>query len=282
MLTHALASAQAFLVCAVFIVAGSSKLLPGSIGLADVQTPLTRSLPASLVPAAWGALGVLELALALTGLVPISSQISLAASASLLTLFTSYQIWIARVGPGAPCGCFGAHLRETASAWTILRTGLLAVAAAGGAVLGGTSGTDRSALFLAGALAIAEGLLLASLSVSVRGRALALIRGSGQDCATVRVPLEVTLAALRRSEAWHRCLPNLANAEEVRDQWRAGCWRFISFNADFQGRAAIAVFAARVGDNRPEIRVAFVDQDSDVILASEESAGLVGATVPAT
>jgi hypothetical protein len=94
----------------------------------------------------------------------------------------------------------------------------------------------------------------------------------------VRVPLEVTLAMLRRSEAWHRWLPHLTNAEEVRDQWRAGCWRFISFNGDFQGRPAIAVFAARVGDNRPEIRVAFVDQDSDVILASEGSAGLVGAT----
>lgn len=273
MLMHGLAVAQAILVSVVFLVAGSSKLrVAGSSQLGDSAAMLRRLVPGSVVPLALGALGAIELALAGTGLVPISSRFSLAASAGLLTVFTGYQIWTVRVAPGTPCGCFGARTREAASRWTILRTGLLALAAAGGAALGGTSGANAVSLVLGLALAIAEAAALATFTENRSKRVLASIRKHDQDCATVRVPLETTLTVLRQSDAWRSWRRHLSDAEEIRDQWRSGCWRFVSFNADYHGRAAVAVFAARVGDKRSDVRAALVDRDSDVVLASAESA----------
>lgn len=283
MLTNTFSAAQAFLVSAVFLVAGGSKLWTRSAKLVEAETPLTRFLPPRVVPGVWGTLGALELGLAAAVVVPTTSQISLAVSAGLLMFFAALQSWIASVTPGAPCGCFGARAEEAVSKWTILRTGLLAVAAVGGAVTGGTSGADSSDVLRAIALASVEGVLLASCSATLRERALASIRSRQlvRDCATIRVPLEVTLAALRGSDAWGRWLPHLSEAEEVRDHWRSGCWRFVSFDADYQGRTAVAVFAARVLDRHPEIRVALVDGESDVVLASEGSTGPLGAATPA-
>lgn len=278
-MTNTLAAAQAFLVAAVFVIAAASKLRPGSAQIAAAETPLARSVPADILASAWSALAVLELALASAVLLPVSSRIGLAASAALLAIFTGYQVWIARVAPGAPCGCFGAKAGEAASRWTVIRAGSLAIVAAAGAAIGGTSGAGMSAVIGAVGLAGAEGLALASFSPSSRERALTLIRTRRfvRDCATTRVPLEVTLAALRRSDSWQRWLPHLSAAWEVRDHWRLGCWRFVSFDAQYQGRAAFAVFAARVLEKDPAVRVALVDVESDLVLASEGSAESVNA-----
>jgi hypothetical protein len=202
-LTNTLAAAQAFLVATVFVIAGTSKLRLGSARFAVTETPLARSLPPSILPALSAALGAFELGLAGAGFLPASSRIGLAASAALLTVFTGYQIWMTRVAPGAPCGCFGAHAREAASRLTILRTSLLAIAATGGAAAGGTSGTSLPVVAAAVALAGVEGLVLALLSANTRDRALALIRRQQlvPDCTTIRVPLEVTLAALQQANS---------------------------------------------------------------------------------
>lgn len=268
---HGVGVAQAILVSAVFLVAGSSKLQAGSAQLAGVATMLKRFLPTSVVPTGWGTLGALELALAGAALVPASSRFGLAASAGLLAIFVSYQVWIARAAPGTPCGCFGARTREVTSGATILRTGLLSVAAATGAVIGGTSGANPLSLMIGMAFAIAEGVALALLTMRPQAALASIRRGQEQDCATVRVPLDVTLAVLRRSDAWRRWRSHLSDAGEIRDQWRSGCWRFVSFNADYHGRAAVAVFAARVGDRRSDVRVALVDRESDVVSLPREA-----------
>jgi hypothetical protein len=127
------------------------------------------------------------------------------------------------------------------------------------------------------AFAFFELLILAALSPSIRKAMVRSLRlRTPADCATAVVPFEVTLAALRRSDVWQRWSPHLESAS-VRERWRSGCWRFVSFDARHQGQPAVAVFAVRVAFKDPAIRIAVVDEESDVVLASEGDLG--GATV---
>jgi hypothetical protein len=281
MLTTTFAAAQALLVTAVLAFAGASKLSLREGLDVGAEKPLERFLP-NMLAVAWIALGVLELALAPIALVPTLSRIGLVLASALFCAFVGYQMWALRAAPGAPCGCFGSRLHDPISRMTILRTGLLAIAAATGAAAGGTSVLTSSSVPGAVGLAFIELGVLALLVPSTREQAVRTIRlrRDGADCATAKVPIEVTLAALQHSDIWHRWSPHL-DTQNIRDRWRSGCWRFISYDANHRGRRAVAVFAVRVAYRDPIIRIALVDVESDVVLASDGDSGAVPAVAVA-
>ena len=84
--------------------------------------------------------------------------------------------------------------------------------------------------------------------------------GEENDCESRQVPLEETLAALRRSTLWPAAAPYL-RAGRPEDHWREGCWRFLTYPAMRDGQALTAVFAVRLDWNEQLYQGTLVDDD---------------------
>jgi hypothetical protein len=84
-------------------------------------------------------------------------------------------------------------------------------------------------------------------------------------CAHRRATARRTLELLRRSPLWADAHPYLA-ADAPSEQWRDGCWRYLSYPATFEGEAATAVFALYLGRSRNADGVAFVAEDEQRVL----------------
>ncbi|GAA0960914.1 hypothetical protein [Actinocorallia libanotica] len=152
--------------------------------------------------------------------------------------------------PGQGCGCFGVLSNVPVTRMTVLRTGLLGVAAAvavpvqdtGLQVLADLPGW-RSLLF------VVEVGLIAALSPEIS----TVVRRRRVPCERRAVPLRETFTALHASEPWRRY--GLSRKAAPAEVWREACWRFLVYPlAD----GSEVVFAVSLADGG--VRAATTDE----------------------
>lgn len=150
--------------------------------------------------------------------------------------------------PYEGCGCFGALSSSRIGRRTVVRTGLLAIAAAL------TLGLPHSGLQVAGEAFGWRGvifLLELGALVAISPETGALLKRTRVPCERRPVPLRDTLAVLHASEVWAKHGVGDAEPAEV---WRELCWRFLVYPVD----AGELVFAVSLADR--EVRVALVEE----------------------
>ena len=152
--------------------------------------------------------------------------------------------------PGQGCGCFGVLSSAPVTRMTVLRTGLLALAAMAAFPV------QRTGLEIAADLPGWRSLLFVAevgLIVLISPEVSTAVRRRPVPCERRAVPLRETFAALHSSEAWRWYgLSRRARPTEV---WREACWRFLVYPLD-GGRGEV-VFAVSLADG--QVRAASVD-----------------------
>jgi hypothetical protein len=193
--------------------------------------------------------------------------------------FVAYLLISMKVAPSRPCACVGR--REVPITWrTIFRAGLICAFS----ILGWGARESWQATLVShpAYLGIAGGQLL--LLVAMSPEFTLLRSGSAprpssepptttneMDCASALVPMSKTLEQLHSSVAYAK-LSDFLHADML-EHWREGCWRFLSFDARFEGRKATAVFAVPVSNEPHRVRGALVDEtDGTILLAMDASA----------
>jgi hypothetical protein len=174
--------------------------------------------------------------------------------------------------PEVGCGCFGELSETPIGLRTVIRSGLLCVAALatiGTPTLRMPTSSTQAELWLA--LLAAEVALMAFLSPEL-GEILVRL-GYSEPCELRRLPVGRTLAALHTSSQWRRYAGQVTAATPA-DMWREGCWRFVVYPGLARGRRVDIVFAVYLQARRPPIRVAVLDQATDEVLGRPEPASL--------
>jgi hypothetical protein len=252
------------LLAALLLLGAAAKTLSRSEG-----TGLSVLVPERLRrPAAFGT-GVLELVLAV-GLLTLTGPWGEAARLGTAALFAGSVVVLVlarRRDPEAGCGCFGGLSRAPIGWRTLVRAGLLSVAALAALGLATTGWQVASAPTAAhGWVLGVELLLLALLSPELRD--LGVRAASREPCELSEVSPRRTRARLRSSDVWRTNRPVLL-ADEPEDEWRHGCWRFQRFDGMRHGRRVDVVFAVRVGGSRrTSVRAALVDRESGTVAAT--------------
>lgn len=180
--------------------------------------------------------------------------------------------------PDVGCGCFG-DLSVTPVGWrTIARSALLAVAAL--ATVGQPAlhmPTSGSAAGLRIAVILAEVLLIAALSPEVSEAMVRL--GYSEPCEVRRLSVDRTLASLRGSAVWRRHARLVTSAVPA-DVWREGCWRYVVYPGEAEGRSLDLIFAVYLRSRRPQIRAALLDAFTDEVLTGPHAAPAPGLADP--
>ena len=174
--------------------------------------------------------------------------------------------------PEVGCGCFGELSETPIGLRTVIRSGLLCVAALatiGTPTLRMPTSSTQAVLWLV--LLAAEVALMAFLSPEL-GEILVRL-GYSEPCELRRLPVGRTLAALHTSSQWRRYAGQVTAATPA-DMWREGCWRFVVYPGLARGRRVDIVFAVYLQARRPPIRVAVLDQATDEVLGRPEPASL--------
>jgi hypothetical protein len=181
--------------------------------------------------------------------------------------------------PDVGCGCFGDLSTHPVSARSIVRSGVLAVAAL--ASIGGP-GLQLARPGAGAALPLvifcAEFLVIALLSPEA-GEVLVRL-GYSEPCELRSIPARRTLAALRRSPHWPRHA-GVITSETPSDIWRELCWRYVVYPGQVDGADADVVFAVQMKQRRPVIRSAVVPRETAATLPGKAaSTGLPPGVVP--
>jgi hypothetical protein len=174
--------------------------------------------------------------------------------------------------PEVGCGCFGELSETPIGLRTVIRSGLLCVAALatiGTPPLRMPASSTQAELWLA--LLAAEVTLMAFLSPEL-GEILVKL-GYSEPCELRRLPVGRTLAALHTSSQWRRYASQVTAATPA-DVWREGCWRFVVYPGVAHGRRVDIVFAVYLQARRPPIRAAVLDQATDEVIGQPEPASL--------
>lgn len=90
-------------------------------------------------------------------------------------------------------------------------------------------------------------------------------------CATRRVPLQHSIRRLHRSAVFNQLSTYLVT-DMPADHWRDGCWRFLTYDARYNGRSAIAVFAVSLKTRPDPLQAAIVDAEQNELLFSTQPA----------
>jgi hypothetical protein len=174
--------------------------------------------------------------------------------------------------PEVGCGCFGELSETPIGLRTVIRAGLLCVAALatiGTPALRMPASSAQAELWLA--LLAAEVILMAFLSPEL-GEVLVRL-GYSEPCELRRLPVERTLAALHTSSQWRRYASQVTAATPT-DVWREGCWRFVVYPGLAHGRRVDIVFAVYLQARRPPIRAAVLDQATNEVIGQPEPVSL--------
>jgi hypothetical protein len=166
--------------------------------------------------------------------------------------------------PDVGCGCFGDLSSTPVKLRTVVRSGLLAVAAT---VTVGAPPLHLPRPYAPLALRLgllgAEVVLIAALSPELSE---ALVRlGYSEPCELRVLPAERTLAALRGSRTWRRHASVITGDQPV-DVWRELCWRYLVYPGRYGGRDVEVVFAVYLRTRRPAVRAAVVDAVTGEVL----------------
>ena len=174
--------------------------------------------------------------------------------------------------PEVGCGCFGELSETPIGLRTVIRSGLLCVAALatiGTPPLRMPASSTQAELWLA--LLAAEVILMAFLSPEL-GEILVRL-GYSEPCELRRLPVGRTLAALHASSQWRR-YSSQVTASAPADVWREGCWRFVVYPGLAHGRRVDIVFAVYLQARRPPIRAAVLDQATNEVIGQPEPVSL--------
>jgi len=174
--------------------------------------------------------------------------------------------------PEVGCGCFGELSETPIGLRTVIRSGLLSVAALatiGTPPLRMPASSTQAELWLA--LLAAEVILMAFLSPEL-GEILVRL-GYSEPCELRRLPVGRTLAALHASSQWRR-YSSQVTASAPADVWREGCWRFVVYPGLAHGRRVDIVFAVYLQARRPPIRAAVLDQATNEVIGQPEPVSL--------
>ncbi|MFB9903738.1 MauE/DoxX family redox-associated membrane protein [Allokutzneria oryzae] len=257
-----LLSSQVFVVAVVLAWTGGVKLFGRSPELAARRTALDRLVGKGRELTAYRAVGVVELTLAFTLALPPAEPAEAAAATLLALGFVGYLLYARQVRPESDCGCMGG--RGGPIGWrTLSRAGLLVLVSA---LAVGAGGEPGSALVV-----LAEVLLFVALSAELDRywliplRRLRIRLSHPLAGLPERVPLEAGVEQVERSDAYRAVAALLRS--DVRDTWTEGGWRFLSYSARYQDRAATVVFAVPGERFSPEdVRAALVDEHSEETL----------------
>ncbi|HEY6275354.1 MAG TPA: MauE/DoxX family redox-associated membrane protein [Streptosporangiaceae bacterium] len=163
--------------------------------------------------------------------------------------------------PDLGCGCFGDLSVRPVGIRSILRAGLLAVAAAATVGLPPVQLPPpglRAAIALG--LLVGELLLVAVLSPET-GEVLTRL-GYSEPCELREASPRRALAALHRSRRWRR-QSVLVDGDEPADMWRELCWWYVVYPVRGRTPGSMLVFAVQAKTHRPAIRSALAGPYSD-------------------
>jgi hypothetical protein len=181
--------------------------------------------------------------------------------------------------PDAGCGCFGDLSVTPVGLRTITRSALLAAAAL--ATVGQPAlhmPTSSGAAGLRIAIFAAEVLVIAALSPEVSE---ALVRlGYSEPCEVRRVSVGRTLTSLGGSAVWRR-YGRLVTSGAPADIWREGCWRYVVYPGQAEGRNVELIFAVYLRSRRPQIRAAMLDALTNEVLTGPQAAPVPDLVSPA-
>src|SRR5262249_45496754 len=130
--------------------------------------------------------------------------------------------------------------------------------------LGGGPWYDLFHAPLALLAAVAAGAALAALTPELKPRDVRM-RAYQTVCAHKPASPGSALTRLRASALWADAHDYLL-ADTPSEQWRDGCWRYLTYPASYEGEPATAVFALYLGRSRNADGVAFVAEDEARVL----------------
>ena len=166
--------------------------------------------------------------------------------------------------PDVGCGCFGDLSSTPVRLRTIVRSALLALAAAVSVGVGPLHlPPPGSALTLRLGLLAAEIVLLAALSPEI-SEALTRL-GYSEPCELRVLPVQRTMSALHGSRQWRKHARTITGDRPV-DVWRELCWRYLVYPGSYGGREVEVVFAVYLRPRRPMVRAAVVDAATGEVL----------------
>ncbi|SFK68862.1 hypothetical protein SAMN05216275_13239 [Streptosporangium canum] len=253
---YGIAALQPYVIGLFLLWAALMKLLDRRMRAQAGQTALGRLVGSARAVLALRLVGVLELAVAITLLLPPALPVEGAAAAVLSTGFLVYLTYAHLAAPTSSCGCLGAHSRPVnwrgfARAGLLLAMSLVAV---------------RARLYPVDpwlvVLGLAEAVALLGLSAELDRhwlmplrRLLVRLRKPLAAPSPQEIPLEVTMRLLYRSPAY--CSASAQLTSDVQDVWDEDGLRFVVYAAG--GRTA--VFAVPLPGGDPSaVRVALTDE----------------------
>ena len=251
-----------------FLVAGGAAKVRDRSELAT-NTLIVRVLPARVnARVAWNAIAIAELLVGALLLVGVAVPVAELVAAAGLGAAALVALWGMHNAPDVGCGCFGTK-SEPVTARTVIRAGVLAGLALVAAIAGGVW-TDALPHPLAVVLGLAVGIALLATTPELRPRDVRL-RAAQAVCAHRPAPPRQTLERLRGSELWADAREYLA-ADVPTEEWRDGCFRYLTYPANYAGQAATAVFALYLGRSRVSDGVAFVAINEERVLGQIRAA----------
>ena len=175
----------------------------------------------------------------------------------LFLVATSALVELRTTRPDIGCGCFGDFSTAPVSARTLARSALLAGAALASVHVGPID-PPRTAAQSIQLLAIlaAELIVIGALSPEL-GEGLIRL-GYSEPCELRNVPVDRTIAALRRSKQWRK-LSGMISDDVPADIWRELCWRYVVYPSSHKDRETQLVFAVFLQQRRPTVHSALVD-----------------------
>jgi hypothetical protein len=260
------AALQALVISALLVWPSYGKLVGPLVGPRARKTALTKVVGEKRAEPAYRVVGGVELLLGAALLLPPLWKVESLAAIALSVGFLGYLTYSRLASPDSSCGCAGSAMAPVT--WRSFgRAGLLLIAA----VLAFTADTGWWAS-MPGATAVAivlvEAMLFVALSAELDRywllpfrRFKVMVTHPLASTASYDVPLANSEHQLLRSGAYRAVSESLRSG--IRDTWDEGDWRFISYTAAYDDRAATAVFAVpRLRYNPDEIQVALVDDES--------------------
>lgn len=270
-----IAALQPLLVGAVLIWAASLKLFSRQAATAAARSALSRLVGEQRALPAYRLVGGLELAVAALLVLPPAWWPEALAATALSIGFVGYLWYARRTAPTSSCGCLSA--KRTPVSWrSFARSGLL-VAASALAVPATTGWLDvvRARPYLAGAVLLAEAVAVVVLSPELDWAWLVPLRQIRMRLTHpltggYGVPLLASVQQLQLSSAYRRVASLLRS--DVREHWEQDEWRMVTYAAQYQGRAAVAVFAVpRLRHDPAAVQLALVDEATDAVLLHLDS-----------
>ncbi len=282
------ASVQPAVIGVALVWAAAVKLRSRQAPVAARRSALHRLVGERLALPAYRAVGVAELVLGASLLLPPALRAEAFAAIAVCAGFLGYLGYARLTVPESSCGCLSAkHVPIGVRGFA--RTGVL-LAASVAAATAATGWPWHKTLFaepiLATVVIAGEVAVIAALSSELDARWLLPLRrlrvrltrplaatsssSSSSFSSSFEVPLASTVEQLQRSGVYHQVSGLLAS--DVRDHWDEGDWRMVCYSARYQGLSASAVFAVpRWRYDPAAVRVALVDESSDDVLVFLDS-----------